>query len=58
MEQKEYSEMEMGDHVEAQSVLQELERHGCLSKKGKEFKKEYFKDLDKGGYLSEEYKEK
>ncbi len=61
---KEYKEMDMDDHVVAQAILHELEIHKCLSKKGKEFKKMYYKELDDNigldgkpnSYLNDEFK--
>ena len=53
---KEYDDMDISDHVEGQGVLDMLEKHNCLSEKGKVYKHRYFEELDKDGYLDEEFK--
>ncbi len=44
---KEYEDLswKMDDHVVAQGILHELDKNGCLSEKGKSFKKMYYDEL-------------
>ena len=49
---EEYENLSVGDHIELQDTMASLEKYGCLSEKGKEFKKKYFEELEGEGYLS------